>query len=98
MPLLKGRFSLIYTYLEDCILLHIEKNLTEERCSYCGFSSNHVHHWRTIKIRDLSVLEKPLYLFVRVYRFCCPNCNEVFLQTFNSIQLNKHYTRYRDYP
>ena len=34
-------------FLEDCNLLHVEKNTTEERCSYCGFFSSHVHDWRT---------------------------------------------------
>lgn len=24
-------------FLEECNLLHVEKNTTEERCSYCGF-------------------------------------------------------------
>ena len=49
-------------FLEDCNLLHVEKNTTEERCSYCGFFSSHVHDWRTRKVRDLSVLGKPLFL------------------------------------
>lgn len=85
-------------FLEDCNLLHVEKNTTEERCSYCGFFSSHVHDWRTRKVRDLSVLGKPLFLFVRVYRYRCHNCNEVFSQTFESISPNKHQTnRYREY-
>ena len=85
-------------YLEDCNLLHVEKYSTEERCSYCGFMSSNVHDWRTRKVRDLSVLGKPLYLFVRVNRYRCHNCNEVFSQTFESIEPNKHQTnRYREY-
>jgi transposase len=85
-------------FLEDCHLLHVEKNTNEERCSYCGFNSNYVHDWRTRKVRDLPVLGKPLFLFVRVFRFRCHNCNEVFSQTFESIEPNKHQTnRYREY-
>ena len=85
-------------FLEDCNLLHVEKNSSEERCSYCGFISNNVHDWRTRKVRDLSVLGKPLYLFVRVNRFRCHNCDEVFTQTFESIEPNKRQTnRYREY-
>jgi transposase len=85
-------------FLEDCNLLHVEKNTTEERCSFCGFSSSHVHDWRTRKVRDLSVLGKPLYLFVRVNRYRCHNCNEVFSQSFKSIGPNKQQTnRYREY-
>ncbi|WP_181733305.1 transposase family protein [Ureibacillus terrenus] len=46
----------------------------------------------------MSVLGKPLFLFVRVYRYRCHNCNEVFSQTFESISPNKHQTnRYREY-
>lgn len=85
-------------FLEDCNLLHVEKITTEERCSYCGYCSSHVHDWRTRKVRDLSVLGKPLFLFVRVSRYRCGNCNEVFSQSFSSIQPNKHQTnRYREY-
>jgi transposase len=85
-------------FLDDCNLLHVEKNTTEERCSYCGFSSSHVHDWRTRKVRDLSVLGKPLYLFVRVNRYRCHNCDEVFSQPFESIGPNKQQTnRYREY-
>lgn len=85
-------------FLEDCNLIHVEKNSTKERCSYCGFISNHVHDSRTRKVRDLSVLGKPLFLFVKVYRFRCRNCNEVFSQTFESVGPNRHQTnRYREY-
>jgi transposase len=85
-------------FLKDCILLHVEKNTTKELCSYCGFSTSHVHDWRTRKVRDLSVLGKPLFLFVRVNRYRCHNCDEVFSQTFESIEPNKHQTnRYREY-
>ncbi|MDR9796367.1 hypothetical protein Q4O60_07590 [Aeribacillus pallidus] len=49
-------------------------------------------------MRDLSVLGKPLFLFVRVYRYRCHNCNEGFSQTFECIRPNKHQTnRYREY-
>ncbi|HEY8543062.1 ISL3 family transposase [Neobacillus thermocopriae] len=85
-------------FLEDCILLHVEKNSMEERCPFCGFSSSNVHDWRTRKVRDLSVLGKPLFLFVRVNRYRCHNCNEVFSQTFESISPKKHQTnRYREF-
>jgi transposase len=85
-------------FVEDCNLLHVEKNTSEERCSFCGFSSSHVHDWRTRKVRDLSVLGKPLYLFVRVNRYRCHNCNELFSQSFESIRPNKQQTnRYREY-
>jgi transposase len=85
-------------FLEDCILLHVEKNSMEERCPFCGFSSSNVHDWRTRKVRDLSVLGNPLFLFVRVNRYRCHNCNEVFSQTFESISPKKHQTnRYREF-
>jgi transposase len=58
-------------FLEDCILLHVEKNSMEECCPFCGFSSSNVHDWRTRKVRDLSELGKPLFLFVRVNIILC---------------------------
>nr|WP_274856630.1 transposase family protein [Bacillus methanolicus] len=85
-------------FLEDCNLLHVEKNTMEERCTFCGFFTSNVHDWRTRKVRDLSILGKPLFLFVRVNRYRCHNCNEVFSQTFESISPKKHQTnRYREY-
>lgn len=85
-------------FLEDCNLLHVEKSTTEEHCSCCGFPASHVHDWRTRKVRDLSVLGKPLYLFVKVNRYRCHNCNAVFSQSFKSIGSNKQQTnRYREY-
>ncbi|MCM2534605.1 transposase family protein [Neobacillus pocheonensis] len=36
--------------------------MDEEQCPHCGFHTRIVHDSRTRKIRDLSVLNKPLIL------------------------------------
>ncbi|WP_227936380.1 transposase family protein [Alkalihalobacillus deserti] len=82
---------------EEFFHLYFVKKSREERYPYCRYLTDHVHDRRTRKVRDLKVLEKPLYLFVQVNYYRCFNCDEVFTQTFDSIQPNNHQTtRYRD--
>ena len=73
-------------------LVYVEKKDREERCPHCGFLTSFVHDRRTRKIRDLSMLNKPLYLLVIAKRYRCRNCNEVFTASFESIDSNQHYT------
>lgn len=80
----KGTFDTHY-------LVYVEKK-AEERCTYCGFHSSVVHDKRTRKVRDLSVLNKPLFLMACVKRFRCQKCDEVFSSSFESISLHQHYT------
>ncbi|MEI5906580.1 transposase family protein, partial [Bacillus spongiae] len=76
----------------------VEKKCEEERCPYCGFLASSVHDRRTRKVRDLALLHKPLYLFIRVRRFRCHNCLEVFSETYDSVKPGCHQTsRFREY-
>lgn len=79
-------------------LVHVEKKMDEERCPHCGFHTRIVHDSRTRKIRDLSVLNKPLILLVYVKRYRCQNCEEVFSSSFESVASHQHYTnRFRQF-
>lgn len=79
-------------------LVHVEKNADVERCTYCGYLSSVVHDRRTRKVRDLSVLGKPLFLIVQIKRYRCQNCGEVFSTSFESISSHQHYTnRFREF-
>jgi transposase len=73
-------------------LVYVDKKADEERCPHCGFISSAVHDRRTRKIRDLSVLNKPIYLLVYVKRYRCHNCKEVFTASLDSIGSDQHYT------
>jgi transposase len=73
--------------------VHVEKKAEEERCTYCGFHSSVVHDKRTRKVRDLPILNKPLYLKLYVNRYRCQNCNEVFSASFESVASHQHYTQ-----
>jgi len=73
-------------------LIHVKKLTAKERCTFCGFHTSIVHDKRTKKVRDLSILNKPLYLIVTVKRYYCENCGEVFSSSFDSIQLHQRYT------
>ncbi|MFD1738071.1 transposase family protein [Bacillus salitolerans] len=48
-----------------CFLVVVQKKSLEERCSFCGFFSSFVHDRRTRKVRDLNILNKPVYLLIR---------------------------------
>lgn len=79
-------------------LIHVEKTETKERCLFCGFHSSNIHDRRTKKVRDLSIMNKPLYLIVTVKRYYCENCGEVFSSPFESIELHQRYTnRFREF-
>ncbi|MDQ0221388.1 transposase [Peribacillus cavernae] len=71
----------------------MEKKAEEERCTYCGFHSSVVHDKRTRKVRDLPILNKPLYLNLYVNRYRCQNCHEVFSASFESVASHQHYTQ-----
>ncbi|MCM2534394.1 transposase family protein [Neobacillus pocheonensis] len=66
-------------------LVHVEKKMVEERCTHCGFHTRIVHDSRTRKIRDLSVLNKPLILLVYVKRYRCQNCEKFFHLLLNQL-------------
>jgi transposase len=72
--------------------VHVEKKEKEARCPQCGFFTSFVHDRRTRKVRDLCVLNKPLYLLVCVKRYKCENCQEIFTETYESIMSRQHYT------
>lgn len=74
-------------------LVHVEKKDQSERCPHGGFHSSCVHDKRTRKVRDLSVLNKPLFLSVCVNRYRCQNCGEVFSASFESVASHQHYTQ-----
>lgn len=84
--------------LSNCYLVVVQKKTSEERCSYCGFLSSTIHDRRTRKVRDLDILNNHVYLFIKVKRYKCLNCCEVFSESYQSIQPGKHQTnRLREY-
>ena len=78
--------------------VHVEKKERKERCVYCGFHSSSVHDRRTRKVRDLFVLNKPIFLIIHMKRYRCQNCKEVFSSSFESVGSHQHYThRFRQF-
>lgn len=68
-----------------------EKKSDGEQFPHCGFHSSSVHDKRTRKLRDLSVLNKLLFLLVYINRYRCQNCGEVFSTSFEFIASHQHY-------
>jgi transposase len=79
-------------------LVYVEKKYQKERCPQCGYNTSHVHDRRTRKVRDLALLNKPLFLSICIKRYRCQNCKEVFSTSLESISSHHHYTqRFRHY-
>ena len=86
IPLELPEFEVIkQIFHKDRYLVHVEKKTIEERCPYCGFVTTSIHDGWTKMVRDMPVFNKPLYLIVKVNRYYCDNCDELFTQTFESI-------------
>jgi transposase len=79
-------------FYDSHYLIHVEKKADKERCPFCGFFTESVHDRWTRKVRDLYVLNKPLFLSLCVKRYKCQNCNEVFTASFESIGSHQRYT------
>jgi transposase len=99
IPLDLPEFEIINEWIEENRhVAEVKKDSNHERCPYCGFVSNRIHDRRSRFVRDLLVLDKPLYLKVNIVRFRCMNCKEVFSQSFDSINPNQHQTvRFREF-
>lgn len=99
IPLELPEFEVIkQIFHKDRYLVHVEKKTIEQRCPYCGFVTTSIHDGWTKMVRDMPVFNKPLYLIVKVNRYYCDNCDELFTQTFESIGHKKRQThRYREY-
>ncbi|HWJ77608.1 MAG TPA: ISL3 family transposase [Niallia sp.] len=78
--------------LTSSYVVVVQKNSVKERCSFCGFLSSFVHDRRTRKVRDLDILNKQVYLLIKVKRYRCLNCSEVFSECYDSIEPGKHQT------
>ncbi len=99
IPLELPEFHVINQVIDkDCYIAEVKKDSSTERCPYCGCLTQALHDQRTRIVRDLPILNKPLYLKIHIDRFRCKNCNEVFSQTFQSINPGQHQTiRFREY-
>jgi transposase len=49
------------------------KKYLRRTCLYCGFITSYAHDGRLRKVRDLSILNKPLFLNIHIKRYRCLN-------------------------
>ena len=74
------------------IFLRIEKNSMAELCPCCGATSRKIHDRRKQPLKDLPLRNKQLILVLIKRRFRCPNCNKVFIESYQSISRYQRMT------
>lgn len=70
----------------------IEMPVKEHRCPHCGYTSTYIKDYRLQKVKDLSLVGKPLIVTIRKRRYICKNCNSTFSEN------NPYIKRYCHFP
>lgn len=70
----------------------IEMPIKEHRCPHCGYTTTYIKDYRLQKVKDLSLVGKPLIVTIRKRRYICKNCNSTFSEN------NPYIKRYCHFP
>lgn len=70
----------------------IEMPVKEHRCPHCGYTTTYIKDYRLQKVKDLSLVGKPLIVTIRKRRYICKNCNSTFSEN------NPYIKRYCHFP
>ncbi len=76
---------------ETNIVIYIELNRKEQKCSCCGSKTDKIHDYRSQKIKDISAFGKSVTIILRKRRYRCPNCNKRFFE--ENTFLPRYYRR-----
>lgn len=58
---------------ENCIYIDCHKPVNEHKCTYCGYSSSHVHSCYIRTITDLPIQNNEVKLVLSVHKYFCEN-------------------------
>lgn len=70
----------------------IELPVIAHICPHCGTSTTKIKDYRIQKTKDLDLLGKKLYLFIRKRRYLCPCCHKSFTENNPLINRYQHFT------
>lgn len=94
LPLFKGVSVKYFRGNEENSNLEafIEMPVKEHRCPHCGHTTTYIKDYRLQKVKDLSLVGKPLIVTIRKRRYICKNCNSTFTEN------NPYIKRYCHFP
>lgn len=96
--LFKGAVVKSFLETEDGTTLyaHIEMPVKEHICPYCGCSTSKIKDYRIQKIKDIDLIGKRLFIFLRKRRYICARCHKSFTED-NPLAAKYQRVTYRFY-
>lgn len=76
-----------------CYRVWVEQIFSDSLCPRCGQRVGVWSKERWRQVRDLPLLERPVWLEIRQRRFRCSGCGRRFWEQFPSISLRQRQTR-----
>lgn len=94
LPLFKGVTVKYFRESEENGNLEafIEMPVKEHHCPHCGYTTTYIKDYRLQKVKDLSLVGKPLKVTISKRRYICKNCNSTFTEN------NPYIKRYCHFP
>lgn len=81
------------SYLEDgAILIELTRTRSTGICPCCGIRCRHIHHTRSRRVRDLSVVNTPVFIAFTSYQLDCA-CGYNGYETLSFVDEYSRYTR-----
>lgn len=64
----------------NLVEIFIENNVRAHKCPNCQSITSKIHDYRNQKVKDISILIKPVILVIRKRRYVCKHCNKRFYE------------------
>ncbi len=84
---------LSYQQQEEFIFLKLELLNEGILCPHCQTYTDNLHQTRPIKLRDLSIFGRGVYLKVPRRQFICPHCGKYPTEKLSWMEKGRNYTR-----
>lgn len=75
------------------IIIHSHQEGSHGICPQCLGFTTQIHEYTTRDGRDLNILDKELWLHLRVKHYCCGSCKRYFSEDFDFAESHKSYTK-----
>lgn len=83
-----------YQFLDQIgICLYVENETKEIVCPKCGKKTNKIHQNHYSAVRDLPLMEQPVYLQINRRRMRCSHCGNIFREDLNFLPRKRRYTK-----
>lgn len=75
------------------VTLYIENEAKAVSCPKCGKTTNKLHQNHRYVVRDLPIMEQPVYLQINRRQMRCADCNHKFSEDLKAIPKKRTYTK-----